>query len=186
MFILPVDELSLNEMRTFRKNAKEKAVSEALKLSLATGPEQLDARGIMPQTDMGLPAATPGYAAEVFVTGAIAATTWTSVYSTGLVAQLGRRKVLVIYGVFDATPGALITAVRFRVGPTGTSTLGVISLEPLLPIKQTPEAYLSEPIIYTPDQWMDIQCYASAAIPAAGERLGFRGYVVEPVGENVS
>lgn len=186
MFALPVSELSLNEMRNFRRRAKTDAVSEAMRLALATSERELVARGIFPATDMGTPAGN-GYTNEAFITGAIAANTWTNVYDTGNVAQLGRRKVLVIFSVFNVTPMPRVTAVRFRLGPTGTSTLGWIHTEALIDVKETPELYLSEPVVYTPDQWMDIEVYSRAAIPAAdGERIGFRGYVVEPVGETVS
>lgn len=184
MFALPVDELTKAEMRNFRVRAKSDAIAEGLRLALGSNEKELVVRNIMPATDMGAPAGS-GYTNEVFVTGAIAVNTWTSVYNTAAVAQLGNRKVLVIYSIFNATALPTITAVRFRLGLTGTSTLGVVDTEPLIDVKLTPECYLSEPIVYTKDQWMDIQCYARVAIPV-GERLGFRGYVVEPVGETLS
>ena len=186
MYVIPVDELSTSEMRNFRRKAKEDAIAEALRLSLASSRDELDVSGIRPATDLGAPAGS-GYTNEAWITGAVAANTWTSVYDTGNVAQLGRRKVLVIYGIFNATPVPRVTAVRFRLGATGTTTLGWVHLEGLIDIKLTQECYLSEPIVYTPDQYVNIQCYSRVAIPAAdGERLGFRGFVVEPVGENVS
>ena len=96
MFAIGVDELSLSEMRNFRKTAKERAIKEALDLSLVADRSELTARNILPATD--LPA---GYTNEVFVTGAVVINTWTSVYDTAVVPQLGNRKVMVIYKVMN-------------------------------------------------------------------------------------
>lgn len=181
MFVLGVDELSLSDMRAFRKDAKERAIAEALKLAMAATREELVNRNIFPHTDL-----PDGYTNEVFITGAIAANTWTSVYDTAVVPQLGTRKVMVIYKVVNMTAVPSITAIRFRLGATGVSTLGWAHLEQIIDVKMTPECYLSEPIVYTKDQFVDIQCYARAAVPAAGERLGFEGYIVEPLGEAIS
>lgn len=185
MYIIPVDELTKAEMKIFRRTARQNAVNEALRLALGSQEKELVARAIFPATDMGTPAGN-GFTNETFVTGAVAANTWTTVYDTGNVAQLSTRKVLVIYGI--AVVGVpRVTAVRFRLGATGSSVLGWVHLQGLVDVKLTQEAYLSEPIVYTRDQWMDIQCYSPVAIPAANpETLCFRGFVVEPVGETVS
>ena len=97
-FILPKDELSLTEMRRFRVQAKEKAIQAAVDLSI--GPrEGLIARGIFPGTDLGRGA--NGYTNEIFLTGAVAANTWTSVYDTALVPQLSNRTIVVIYKIVN-------------------------------------------------------------------------------------
>lgn len=181
MFVIGVDELSLSDMRNFRLAAKEMAIAEALKLAMAANSKELVNRNIFPHTDL-----PNGYTNEVFITGAVAVNTWTSVYDTAVVPQLGTRKVLVIYKVVNMTAVPSITAVRFRLGATGVTTLGWAHLEQVIDVKMTPECYLSEPIVYTKDQFVDIQCYARIAIPAAGERLGFEGFVVEPLGEAIS
>jgi hypothetical protein len=184
MYALPVDELTKAEMKTFRRQARMSGEAEALRLALGASNKELVSRNILPATDMGAPAGS-GFTNEAFITGAVAANTWTSIYDTGAVAQLGTRKVLVIYAI--AHMGVpTITAVRFRLGATGTSMLGWLHLETLLEVKLTQEVYLSEPIVYTRDQWMDIQVYSRIAIPAAGERIGLRGFVIEPVGETLS
>ena len=181
MFGIGVDELSLAERRTFRKTAKERAIAEALELSLAADRKELVARSILPATDLPV-----GYTNEVYLTGAVVVNTWTSVYDTLAVPQLGNRKVLVIYKVVNMTAVPSVTAVRFRLGATGVSTLGWLHLEQIIDVKLTPEVYLSEPMVYKPTQFVDIQCYARLAIGAGGERLGFEGYVVEPLGETQS
>lgn len=181
MFALGVDELSLAERRAFRSNAKRMAIAEALKLALVADEKELVVRNILPNTDLPV-----GYTNEVFLTGAVGVNTWTSVYDTAVVPALGNRKVLVIYKVMNMTAVPSITAVRFRLGATGVTTLGWVHLEQIIDVKLTPEVYLSEPIVYTRNQFVDIQCYARIAIPAAGERLAFGGYVVEPLGETQS
>lgn len=181
MYVIGVDELSLAERRNFRTAAKESAIQEALKLALAADRKELVARNIFPATDL-----PTGYTNEVYLTGAVVVNTWTSVYDTAVVPALGNRKVLVIYKVVNMTAVPSITAVRFRLGATGVSTLGWTHLEQVIDVKLTPEVYLSEPIVYKPTQFVDIQCYARIAIGAGGERLGFEGYVVEPIGESIS
>jgi len=182
-YLIPDTDLTLSEKKEFRKRAKNQAISEALKLALATDEKGLTVRDILPATDLGAPAGS-GYTNEVFITGAIAAITWTSVYDTAGVAQLGTRKVLVIYKIFNHTPMPNVTEVEFRLGLTGTSTLARFHTEGVIGIELTPEAYMSEPVVYTKEQWVDIRCYARAAIVT--ERLGFKGFIVEPLGETLS
>jgi len=181
MFGIGVEELSLAERRRFRTTAKEQAIAEAMKLALVADRGMLVARSIFPNTDL-----PTGYTNEAYLTGAVVVNAWTSVYDTAVVPQLGNRKVLVIYKVVNMTAVPSVTAVRFRLGATGVTTLGWVHLEQVIDVKLTPEVYLSEPVVYTPNQFVDIQCYARAAIGAGGERLGFEGYVIEPLGETQS
>ena len=184
-YCLGTDELSLSEMRQFRLTAQNAAIDEALKLSLAATRGELVIRGLLPHTDF-FSAVGNGYTNERFITGAIAINAWTSVYDTAVVPQLGNRKVMVIYKIINETPVPSVRAVRFRLGATGVSTLAWFQVEGVINVKLVPEAWLTEPVVYTPNQWMDIQCYANPAIGAGGEMLGFEGYVVEPLGESVS
>lgn len=182
---IPRDDLSLAERREYRSKAQAACIAKALKLAYATNKDGLDVRGIFPATDMGAPAGS-GYTNERFITGALVINTWTSVYDTGNVAQLGNRKVLVIYKIvnLDAIPN--IRAVRFGIGPTRTSMLAWFQVDVDINVQLTPEVYMSEPVVYTGDQWMSIEAYANPAVPAAGEQLGFVGYVAEPVGDTLS
>ncbi len=181
---IPREDLSLSERREYRAKAQEACIRKAIKLSYATTREGLDVRDIFPGTDMTNPAGA-GYTNEVFITGAIPINTWTSVFDTGAVAQMDNRKVLVIYKIVNLTPMPNIRAVRFGLGPTRTSMLAWFHTEKDIQIQETPEVYMSEPVVYTEDQWMSIECYANPAV-AVGERLGFVGFVAEPVGETLS
>jgi len=122
----------------------------------------------------------------VYITGAVPANLWTSVFDTAVVPQLGVRKIAVFYKIVNLTPMHSVRAVRFLLGATGASALGVFHTEEFTLVKLTPEVYLSEPIVYSPQEFVNIQCYAQPAIPAAGERLGFGCFIAEPAGEVVS
>lgn len=182
---IPRDDLSLAERRDYRAKAQRACINKALGLSYATTEKMLDVRGIFPHTDMGNPAGS-GYTNERFITGALVINTWTSVYDTAAVAQLGNRKVLVIYKIVNLTAMPNIRAVRFGIGPTRTSMLAWFQVDVDINVQLTPEVYMSEPVVYTGDQWMSIEAYANPAVPAGGEQLGFVGFIAEPVGDTLS
>ena len=139
----------------------------------------------MPQTDLGQPALS-GYLQESYITGAAVINTWTSVYNSALVPLVPVNTILVFYKITDESPTPAASMVRFRLGPTGATTMGVVSLEQFINIKLTPEVFLSKPIVYGPNDRPFIEFYPRAAVPATGERLGFGCYVAELGGSNVS
>ena len=184
-YAIPVDELSIARMERFRKEAKEAALERARDLKLATEMKELVFREAFPGTDFGIGAT--GYTNETYITGAAAvANVWTSVFDTALVPQLGNNKIAVFYKITNEDPAPATSAVRFRLGATGATALGWFQIEQFINIKLTPEVYLSEPIIYNPSQWLFIEFYPRAVVPAAGERLGFGCFIAEPVGEQLS
>lgn len=182
-YAIPVDELSIAKMTEFRTNAKEAALERAKKLALVTKMEELVFREGFPATDFGLPAGT-GYTNEAYITGAAVANAWTSVFDTAAVPQLGNNKVAVFYKIADITPAPVCTAVRFRLGPTGTSTLAWFHIEQFINVKLTAEVWLSEPVVYNKDQWLFIEFYPR--VNTAAERLAFGCFIAEPVGEAIS
>jgi len=188
MYTIPVDELSISRMENFRKACREAMLARAQDKSIAKYMNELTFRDVLPADDMGagLAVGGTGYTNNIYLTGAVAANVWTLVYDTGAVQQLANTKILGIYKIYDLSVNPLITSVRFRKGNTGATTLGVTQVEQFFMGKLTPECYLSEPIIYSPQDWMFIECLASAAIGAVGERLAFGAYVAEPVGGTVS
>lgn len=182
---IAIDELSVSRIEGFRTAAKAAALRKAMALKIASSIDELTFREAAPGTDLSQPAGA-GYTNEAYLTGAIAVNTWTSVFDTATVPELGHRQIAVFYKIVDMTVPAQITAVRFRLGPTGATTLGWFHIEQIILIKETQECYLSEPIVFGPDERLFIECYARFAIPAAGERLGFGCYIAEPVGEAIS
>ena len=184
-YAVSIDELSPSRLEGFRSAAKAAALNKAMKLKLAGSMNELVFAEAAPGTDLSQPAGA-GYTNEAYITGAIAANTWTSVFDTAVVPTLGARQIAVFYKIVNMTVPMTVTAVRFRLGPTGATTLGWFHIENILVVKLTPECYLSEPIVYGPNERMFIECYTRVAVPAAGERLGFGCYIAEPVGEKVS
>jgi hypothetical protein len=185
-YAVGTDELSVAKIEGYRQLAKDKLTKEAIKQGFATDINGLVFREAIPNIDMGPTPAGTGYAQATYVTGAIAVNTWTSVFSNAAVPQMANNRILAIYKIYNESPLPNIAEVRFRLGQTGTSTLGWFHLEGILNVKRTPEAWLSEPVIYMPSQWMFIECIARVAVPAAGERLGFGAFVCERVGEQLS
>ena len=182
-YAIPVDELSIAKMESFRDKARAAALKRAQALKLATTMDELVFREAYPATDFG--AGATGYTNETYITGAAAANAWTSVFDTAAVPQLGNNKIAVFYKIMNEDAAPACTAVRFRLGATGATTLGWFHIEQFQNVKMTPEVYLSEPIVYNPSQWLFIEFYARAAI-AVGERLQFGCFIAEPVGEQVS
>lgn len=177
-YVIPVEELSISKMEAYRKAAKGKAIKRALDLKLVDKQEELSFREALPATDFGA-----AYTNESYVTGAIVVNTWTLAGDLGAATQLANNKVAVFYKITcEAAPNP-ITAVRFRLGPTGATTLGTFMIQQFVNTKMTPEVYLSEPVVYSPSQWLNIQCYARVAVAAAGYQLGFGCFIAEPVGE---
>jgi len=184
-YAIPVDELSVSKIEGFRKLCKDRMIARAQELSMVTARDQLVFREALPATDLGLPAGS-GYTNEDYLTGAVAANTWTLVYDTGAVAQLGTRTLIGFYKITNEDVNPQVVAVRFRKGLTGNTTLGTFSIAQFMNVKLTPEVYLSEPVIYSPQDYVFVECYARAAIGAGGEHLGFGCFVAEPVGQNIS
>ena len=185
-FCIGTDELSVAKIEGFRERAKAAAIAEALKQGFATEREGLVFREAIPNIDLGPTPAATGYATATYTTAAVAVSTWTSVFSNAAVPQLANNRIIVFYKIYDETSLPSISEVRFRLGQTGTSTLGWFHIEGIINVKRTPECWLSEPIVYMPSQWMFIECYSRLAIPAAGEKLGFGAFVCERVGEQLS
>lgn len=185
MYGIPVDELSLSRIEGFRQAAQAAGLNMARSLRIATSMDSLVWRDAFPATDLGQPAGS-GYTNEVYITGAIAANTWTLVFDTAAVPQLPNNRLLVIYKIFDLTVNPQVEAVRFRKGNTGATTLSLVRVGEIIGAKLTPELYLSEPVVYAPQDFPFIECYTRGAVPAAGERLAFGAYIAEPTGGNVS
>lgn len=183
-FAIPVEELSIAKIEGYRRKAKDAALERAIKLKLASTMEELVFREAFPHTDF-FSAVGNGYTNEAYITGAAVINTWTSVFDTAVVPQLGNNKIAIFYKIVDMDAAPACAAVRFRLGGTGTTALGWFHVEQFINVKMTPEVYLSEPVVYSPGQWLFIEFYPIAAV-AVGERLGFGCFIAEPVGEQLS
>lgn len=183
-FAIGTDELSPSRLQAYMEKAQQAAIKRALKLSIVSSADELVFKEAAPGTDLSQPAGS-GYTNEIYLTGAAVINTWTSVYDTALVPVLGQRQVAVFYKVFDLAAAPSATAVRFRLGPTGATTLAWFHFEGIVNVKLTPEAWFSEPVVYGPNESMFIEFFPSAAV-AVGERLGFGCFIAEPAGQSIS
>lgn len=189
-YVVPVNELSLADRKAFLEGAKEAGIARALALGLARVREELVIRENHPNDDMGT--AATGWTNEYYVTaGGIGALAWVGAYDNSTAAavnppQLARTKVAVFYKIADAAENPMVTAVRFRVGATGATTRASFFIQLPFDIKLEPEVFLSEPVIYDPEDWVHIEMYCRANTAEDGEELAFGCFIIERTGGTVS
>jgi hypothetical protein len=185
-YAIPTNELSLADRKAFINAAVEAGVKRAIDLGVARNRLELVVREAHPGTDFSAPGAV-GWTNEYYLTqGAAANLVWALVFDTGLPCQLQRNQIAVFYKIADANGNPVTTAVRFRVGQTGATTKASFFIQQFIDIKLEPEVYLSEPVVYNPEDWLFIEHYGRAATPAGGEELSFCCFIVERTGGTVS
>jgi len=183
---IPTNELTLTDIRGFKEGAIRAGISRALALGIARVEEELVVREAHPGTDFSAPGAV-GWTNEYYITqGAAAALAWALVFDTNAVCQLARTSVAVFYKIADAAEDPVTTAVRFRVGLTGATTKASFFIQQFIDIKLEPEVWLSEPVVYDPEDWLFIEHYGRAATAAGGEELSFGCFIVERTGGTIS
>jgi hypothetical protein len=181
-YIIPTNELTLTDIKMYRKRAAEAGVMRALSLGIAANPAELLVREAEPHTDFPLT-----WTNEYYVEAAgPAAPAWRLVGDLAAASQLAVDKVAVFYKVADADNNPAITAVRFRVGATGATTLGSFFTQLPIDNKLETDVYFTIPIVYSPQQWAFIEAYWRVGAVAAGEELSFGCFIIEPTGGVVS
>jgi len=190
-YAIPTNELTLTDIRLYKEKAIEAGIERAIALRLARVREELVVREANPDPDFSVPGAV-GWVTNYYVTrGGVGAGAWTDVFSAAALAvpTLDRTKLAVFYkiadhAVFGAVP--VVTAVRFSVGPTGATTKASFFTQAFTDNKLESEVYLSEPVIYDPDDTLFIEFYGRANTNAAGEELSFGAFIIERTGMTVS
>jgi len=181
-YAIPTNELTLTDIKNFRGSAIDAGIERAMKLGIAASRLELVAREAEPHTDFALT-----WTNEFYVEAAgPAAIGWRLVGDLAAASQLANNKVAVFYKIANADNNPAITAVRFRVGANGATTLGSFFIQLPIDIKLEPEVYLSEPMVYSPQQFVFIEAYWRAAAVAAGEELSFGCFIIEPTGGTIS
>ena len=187
-YAIPTNELTLQDIRNYKVKAFEAGIVRAKAKGIAASDEELVWREAYPSTDMGaIVAAANGYALEYYVTpAAVGAGAWAAVF--GLAAAglpiLPVARVAVFYKVYDSDAAPQATAVRFLLA--AATTKASFFIQCLLDNKLEPEAWLSEPVVYDPQDAVNIQFYGRAATAGVGEELGFGCFIIERVGAVVS
>lgn len=176
--LLPTEELTLTDRKNFRAAALEAGIARAIAASIGTR-EGLVYREWQNIADAGV-AATQ----EAWLTAALAVVgTDYSVFRAIAAPILANNKVVVWWGVGIATVPNPVCRLAFRVGAGAGTTKAVFDLERLDTLI-TPDGYFSEPILYNPQQVLNI--VVMARVVAAAARVILHGYVIEPLQQTIS
>lgn len=187
-YIVPTNELTLADIRSFRHDAVEMGISRALALGLARSRDELVVRAGLPLTDFGT--AATGWQIESYNNPAIAAAGWGSPFQFGALPGaapiLANSKVAVFYKFADWSAAPTMTAIRFRIGATGASTKASFFFQLISGAKLEPDFYFTEPVIYDPQDTVYIEAYYAAAVGAGAEGFAFGTFVIERLGSTIS
>ncbi len=191
-YAIPTNELTLNDIKSYKERAIAAGIVRAKAKGIAATDEELVVREMQPSFDLGILAglaAGVGYALEYYVTAAgVGAGVWAP--APGLTAwvadpALPVGRVAVFYKVYDSMADPQATAVRFMIA--GATTKGSFFIQCLLDNKLEPEAWFSEPVVYDPQDIVNIDFFGrAAAMAVVGEELGFGCFIIERVGAVVS
>jgi len=190
-YAIPTNELTLTDIKAYKERCLAAGIARAKVKGIAASDEELVWREMQPAFDLGALAglaAGVGYALEYYVTGAaVGAGVWAP--APGFVAwvadpALPVGRVAVFYKVYDADANPVVTAVRFLIA--GATTKASLFTQCLLDNKLESEAWFSEPVVYDPQDIVNIDFYGRLATGAAGEELGFGCFIIERVGAVVS
>ncbi len=187
-YAIPTNEITLTDIKQYKTMALAAGIARAKAKGIAASDEEMVWREALPATDLGaVVLAGSGYALEYYRTpAAVGAGAWASAY--GLAAALDPflpvGRVAVFYKVYDASANPMTTAVRFLL--MAATTKANFFIQNLIDCKLEPEAWFSEPVVYDPQDQLNIDFYGRAATPAGGEELGFGCLIIERVGGVVS
>ena len=187
-YLIPTNELTLTDIKAFRAQAVQAVITRALALGIARTQDELVVRQALPFTDFGNGAV--GWTLEQYQGPAIAAAGWGSVFNSGALPAnaptLANTKVAVFYKFADWTAAPTITGFRFRVGGTGATTKATYFMQLELGAKLEPDVYLTEPVVYDPQDIVYIEAYYDAAQAAGTEQFAFGCFICERLGANIS
>lgn len=178
-YLVPTNELSLADRKKYLQDAIEAGIRRGVS-KIGVDRSELVIREALPLTDF------PGaWTTEYYVSPAIAAVGWAWAGDGGAVGVLPVDRVAVFYKVADADANPGFTAVRFRLGPTGATTLASFFFQLPLDNKLETDFFFSEPVVFDPQANVFIQAYSRIAVHAA-EELSFGCFIIEKVGQVVS
>jgi len=184
MVIIPQEELTLTDKRNFCDRALEQGIKRAEAKAIGKR-EELVHRHAQCTLDF---ACTVNY----WLTQTLAAipgpyTVFSGAAGAALVPQLANNKVAVFYKVMILSTPNPFTILRFGLGPTAgapTTTKAHVDLEQI-EAYLTAVGFLSEPIPYDPQDWVNI-CVENKINTGAQENLVLSCYIIEPAGGTIS
>ena len=181
-YVIATKELTLTDLKMFRGGAVEAGIARFLSLRLASNREEVVVLEALPLINF------PGaWTTNQYITPAPAAIGWGWAGDGAAVGVLPIGQVAVFYKAANssAVVPPVFTAFRFRIGATGASTKASFNMQLMIENKMESDVYLSEPVVYDPNDNLFIQAYSTAAAGAA-ENLAFGCFIVERLGPEVS
>ena len=188
-YAIPTNELTLGDIKAYKEKCLGAGVTRAKAKGIAAVDEELVWREMLPAFDLGaLVLVGSGWNLNYYVTApAVGAGAWAAVWGVGaglIDPLLPVGRVAVFYKVYDAAADPQATAVRFLLA--AATTKANLFIQCLLDNKLEPEAWFSEPVVYDPQDTVNIDFYARAATAVGGEELGFGCFTIERVGAVIS
>ena len=150
---------------------KQKLINLALARKIATSPDELAVRDILPVEDLN-------YSKEYWSSATLASGSFQPAVSV----RVADNKVIGFFGVANPYTDTNTTELRFRIGPGGSRTINIYELEPILK-EENKIAAFDEDIIYKNGEYATIDLYLTAT---GNSTIALLGFVVEPKGETVN
>lgn len=179
---IATNELTLSDMKAFRGGAVEAGIARALDKAIAASRLELVVYEALPLTNF------PGaWTTEQYITPAPAAVGWAWAGDGAAVGVLPVGQVAVFYKCANssAVVPPVFIATRFRVGATGATTKAVFHFQLAIENKVESDVYFSEPVVYDPQDNLNIQVYSNAAAGAA-ENVAYGCFIVSRLGPEIS
>lgn len=171
-YVIPTDELTLTDIRNFREGAVEAGLRRAVDLKIVSSKSELRHRVAQNIADFGT-------ALDQWNTPALAAVgTLYSVFQAIPTPTLANNRVAVFYKVGVETAPIPVSLLWFQVGAAAGTTKDVVDLEQLA-VKLAPDGYLSEPVVYDPQQVLNIRVVCRIATGLLA-RVILGCFIIEP------
>jgi len=175
--VIPKSELTQAEISTFEEKIYNALIGMALEKELASTPEELVVRDLLPVPDLGW--ASNAWTNQV----ATVAGAWQAAPDVNVrLAGLQQNRCMAFYKVINNSLLPHIVATRFSLGTTGV--LGILQLEELWAEQE--QVGFFGPIFYTDGETVRYDYFADAVVGIGGEQIGFPAMVVEPYGEQIA
>lgn len=176
-YIIPKDECTLSDMKSFRDRALSAGISRAA-TKLGVSPSELCARQFLNVLDAGT-------ALEQWRTAALAVVgTAYSCFQAVAAPTLANNKLLVLYGVALEEVPVPVSRLTIRSGGAAGNIMAEYDLEQIIN-SLTLEGYFNEPICIDPTQIFAVQVTARIAT-GLFTRVQFRNFLIEPIGQTIA
>ena len=160
--------LTPEEQKAIEDAVVDYLIRRALEKKIATKPEDLVVRDILPGTDLN------GLSGEVWVQS-LSAFQYVSVYS----GKNPDTKIFAVFGAKFLSPTPKTAVIRFKLGAGGAKIKDIWQVEPAF-VEENCAVYTDRPIKYEDDETFVIEFYGK---DSGEDNVVLLGKVVEPKGE---